>query len=87
MANLQSLPILLKVLRLSAMANAWQKTGRKAVNEQWQPEEYLAELCELEAHQLHESRLKHCSRTVSCPRGNSYHNKILAKLPVSASSR
>jgi DNA replication protein DnaC len=57
MAKVQSLPILLKELRLSAMANAWQEMAHKAVNEQWQPEEYLVELCEIEAHQRHESRL------------------------------
>lgn len=58
MANIQSLPILLKELRLSAMANAWQGLAHKAIKEQWQPEEYLAELCEMEAHHRHENRLK-----------------------------
>ena len=69
MAKLQSLPILLKELRLSAMANAWQEMAHKAVNEQWQPEEYLAELCEIEAHQRHESRLKRLLKDSQLPTG------------------
>ena len=54
MSNVQSLPILLKELRLSAMSKAWQEVAHKAINEQWQPEEYLAELCGIEAHHRHE---------------------------------
>ena len=69
MANLQSLPLLLKELRLSAMANAWQEIAHKAISEQWQPEEYLAELCEIEAHHRHESRLKRLLRDSHLPTG------------------
>ena len=69
MAKLQSLPILLKALRLSAMANAWQEMAHKAVNEQWQPEEHLA-LYEIEAHQRHESRLKRLLKDSQLPTGN-----------------
>lgn len=69
MANLQSLPLLLKELRLSAMASVWQEVAHKAINEQWQPEEYLAELCEIEAHQRHESRLKRLLRESQLPTG------------------
>ena len=43
MANVQSLPILLKELRLSAMASVWQEMAHTAVKEQWQPEEYLVQ--------------------------------------------
>jgi len=69
MANVQSLPILLKELRLSAMASAWQEVSHKAVNEQWQPEEYLAELCEMEANHRHESRLKRLLKDSQLPTG------------------
>ena len=58
MANIQSLPILLKELRLSAIAKDWEMIAQKAVSEQWEPELFLAELCELEANHRHESRLK-----------------------------
>ncbi|NRB36975.1 MAG: ATP-binding protein [Pseudomonadales bacterium] len=69
MANLQSLPLLLKELRLSAMASAWQEVAHKTINEQWQPEEYLAELCEIEAHHRHENRLKRLLRESQLPTG------------------
>ena len=69
MANVQSLPLLLKELRLSAMASAWQEVAHKAINEQWQPEEYLAELCEIEAHHRHEARLKRLLRESQLPTG------------------
>ena len=69
MANLQSLPLLLKELRLSAMASVWQEVAHKAINEQWQPEEYLAELCGIEAHHRHESRLKRLLRESQLPTG------------------
>ncbi len=35
MANLQSLSILLKKLRLGAMVSAWKEVARKAIKEQW----------------------------------------------------
>jgi DNA replication protein DnaC len=58
MANIESLPLLLKELRLSAMGKHWSALSDKATKEAWGPEHYLAELCELETHQRHESRLK-----------------------------
>ncbi|MCP3704050.1 MAG: ATP-binding protein, partial [Alteromonas sp.] len=74
MANIQSLPILLKELRLSAIAKAWQDVAHKAIKEQWEPELFLAELCELEANQRHESRLKRLLKESRLPSGKQlYH--------------
>jgi DNA replication protein DnaC len=69
MANLQSLPILLKELRLNAMARSWEEEAHKAIEEQWQPEEYLAALCEIEAGHCHECRLKRLLRDSKLPTG------------------
>jgi DNA replication protein DnaC len=69
MSNIQSLPILLKELRLNAMARSWQEVAHKAIKEQWQPEEYLAALCEIEASNRHESRLKRLLRDSKLPMG------------------
>jgi DNA replication protein DnaC len=69
MSNIQSLPILLKELRLNAMARSWQEVAHKAIEEQWQPEEYLAALCEIEASNRHESRLKRLLRDSKLPTG------------------
>ncbi len=42
MANTQSLPILLKELRLTAIAKQWEITAQKAVREQWEHGKELA---------------------------------------------
>ena len=58
MANQQSLPVLLKELRLPAIAKAWAGLAQKASSENWEPELFLAELCELEANDRYEKRLQ-----------------------------
>jgi len=69
MANLQSLPILLKELRLPAMAKAWPELAIKAVKEEWEPELFLAQLCEVEASHRQENRLKRLLRESMLPQG------------------
>lgn len=73
MANIQSLPILLKELRLSAIGKDWEVIAQKAVSEQWEPELFLAELCELEANHRHESRLKRLLKESKLPVGKQLH--------------
>jgi DNA replication protein DnaC len=69
MANTQSLPLLLKELRLPAIAKAWPEMVLKAVKEQWEPELFLAELCELEALHRQEGRLKRLLKESRLPVG------------------
>ena len=69
MANLQSLPILLKELRLPAIAKAWPDMAIKAVKEDWEPEFFLAQLCELEVSHRQENRLKRLLRESELPTG------------------
>lgn len=69
MANIQSLPILLKELRLSAIAKEWEVLAQKAVSQDWEPQLFLAELCELEANHRHESRLKRLLKESKLPVG------------------
>lgn len=73
MANTQSLPILLKELRLSAIAKEWEVLAQKAVSQEWEPELFLAELCELEANHRHESRLKRLLKESKLPVGKQLH--------------
>lgn len=73
MANIQSLPILLKELRLSAIAKEWGVMAQKAVSQEWEPELFLAELCELEANHRHESRLKRLLKESKLPVGKQLH--------------
>ncbi|TWX44905.1 IS21-like element helper ATPase IstB [Colwellia hornerae] len=73
MANIQSLPILLKELRLSAIAKEWEVLAQKAVSQEWEPALFLAELCELEANHRHESRLKRLLKESKLPVGKQLH--------------
>ena len=69
MANIQSLPILLKELRLSAMSKAYFELATKATKEVWEPELYLAELCEIETSHRYENRLKRLLKESQLPIG------------------
>ena len=69
MANIQSLPLLLKELRLSAMAKQWSSLSDKAIAEQWEPAMFLAELCELEASNRYENRLRRLLKESCLPVG------------------
>jgi DNA replication protein DnaC len=69
MANPLSLPLLLKELRLPAIAKAWPDIALKAVKEQWGPELFLAQLCEIEATHRQEIRLKRLLKESQLPIG------------------
>lgn len=69
MANIQSLPLLLKELRLSAISKSWTALAEKAIKESWEPALFLAELCELETNHRYENRLKRLLRESNLPIG------------------
>ena len=69
MANIQSLPLLLKELRLAAMAKGWPALADKAAKEAWEHELFLAELCELETNHRYENRLKRLLKESKLPIG------------------
>jgi DNA replication protein DnaC len=73
MANIQSLPILLKELRLGTITKAWERLAREATEAQWEPELYLAYLCELETAHRHENRLKRLLKESKLPTGKQLH--------------
>lgn len=58
MANLATLPVLLKELKLSSFTQHWERLAQKALDEQWLPQAYLAALCEEEAAERHQKRLQ-----------------------------
>ena len=72
MANIQSLPLLLKELRLSAISKAWTALSEKAVKESWEPAQFLAELCELEINHRYENRLKRLLKDSALPIGKQF---------------
>jgi len=69
MANIQSLPLLLKELRLTAIAKSWSALADKSVKEAWEPAQFLAELCELETNHRYENRLKRLLKESQLPTG------------------
>jgi DNA replication protein DnaC len=69
MANIQSLPLLLKELRLTAVAKTWSSIADKSIQEAWEPAQYLAELCEIETNHRYENRLKRLLKESQLPTG------------------
>ncbi|MCK5662775.1 MAG: hypothetical protein KAI17_04770 [Thiotrichaceae bacterium] len=69
MANVQSLPLLLKELRLSAIAKALPIIVGKAIREQWEPDLFLAELCGIELDHRQDNRLKRLLKESKLPIG------------------
>ena len=69
MPSTQGLPLLLKELRLTEIAKAWPVLANKATKEAWEPELFLAELCELEVNHRYENRLKRLLKESKLPIG------------------
>jgi DNA replication protein DnaC len=69
MANIQSLPLLLKELRLTAVAKTWSSIADKSIQEAWEPAQYLAELCVIETNHRYENRLKRLLKESQLPTG------------------
>ena len=69
MANIAALPVLLKELKLSSFADHWEALAQKALDEQWLPQHYLAELCGHEAAERHHKRLQRYTREAQLPPG------------------
>lgn len=67
MANVASLPLLLKELKLANIAKHWETLAQKAIDEQWLPQAYLAELCEQEAGERYQKRLQRYLREATLP--------------------
>ena len=69
MTTIQSLPLLLKELRLTTMVKEWQSISQKAIEQAWEPELFLAHLCELEISYRHDNKLKRLLRESKLPVG------------------
>lgn len=57
MTHPETLPVLLKQLRLSTMAQLWEPMLSKARHEKWDPAQYLATLCEQELQDRYSRRI------------------------------
>lgn len=67
MANVAALPVLLKELKLTAFSKYWGSLAQKALDDQWLPQNYLAELCAQEATERYHKRLQRYLREAELP--------------------
>lgn len=67
--NSATLPVLLKQLRLSTMAQIWESFGEKAKAEQWDYSRYLSALCEQEMHERYSRRIARFTKESKLPVG------------------
>ena len=69
MTHPATLPVLLKQLRLSTMAQLWESLLLKAQNENWDAAQYLAALCEHELQERHSRRIVRFTKESRLPVG------------------
>ena len=69
MTHIANLPVLLKQLRLSTMAQEWESLLIKAQAEQWSGAQYLATLCEQELHERYSRRIARFTKESRLPLG------------------
>lgn len=67
MANIETVPVLLKELKLTGFSKYWETLAQKALDEQWLPQQYLAELCAQEASERYHKRLQRYLREAELP--------------------
>lgn len=69
MACSETLPVLLRQLRLSTMARLWEPLLARAEEEPWDPAQYLAALCEHELNERHSRRIARFTKESRLPIG------------------
>lgn len=69
MPSPETLPILLKQLRLSTMARLWEPLLVQAEQDRWDPSRYLAVLCENELSERHSRRIARFTKESRLPVG------------------
>jgi DNA replication protein DnaC len=74
MHNIESLPLLLKELRLRAFLQNWESEQQIALDNQLIPGQYLAKLCSLELSARYERRIKNMLRDACLPTGKSFES-------------
>ncbi len=81
MAHSETLPVLLKQLRLSTMAQLWETFLTRAAEENWDPAQYLAALCEHELNERYSRRIARFTKESRLPIGTLrlWRHLILAK--------
>ena len=77
----ETLPLMLKELRLPAFGQYYQNYQAQASEQAWSYSQYLAALCEQEVARRFQSRICNWTREARLPRGKSFATLTLADLP------
>lgn len=78
----ESLPVMLRQLRLPAFSEHHQHIAELATEKAWDYSHYLAQLCEQEIARRYESRVHTWSRDAKLPAGKSFATLDVNALPV-----
>lgn len=77
----ESLPMMLRQLRLPAFQAHHEKTAQLATDKAWSYAQYLSQLCEQEIARRYESRVRSWSRDARLPSGKSFATFDITVLP------
>jgi len=82
MANSETLPVLLRQLRLSTMAQQWEPLLTRAEEERWSSTQYLATLCEQELNERHSRRIARFTKESCLPIGKTLATFDFSQTPT-----
>ena len=77
----ESLPVMLKALRLPALGQHYRDYQQQAIDKSWGYSQYLSKLCELEVAQRFQTRIRNWTREARLPRGKSFATLQINELP------
>lgn len=78
----ESLPLLLKTLRLPTVAKHYQDFQEQATEKAWGYTRYLTQLCEEEVASRYKMRVQNWTRAAKLPRGKSFATLKVQELPT-----
>jgi DNA replication protein DnaC len=77
----ESLPVMLKALRLPAFGQYYSDYQQQAIDKSWGHGQYLSKLCEQEVAQRFQTRIRNWTRDARLPRGKSFATLQINELP------
>lgn len=77
----ESLPMMLKTLRLPAFGQHYQDYQEQAAEQSWGYSQYLAQLCEQEVARRYQTRIHNWTKEAKLPRGKSFATLTIGELP------
>lgn len=82
MADSETLPVLLRQLRLPTMAQLWEPLLTRAEEERWSLTQYLATLCEQELNERHSRRIARFTKESCLPVGKTLATFDFSQTPT-----